>query len=95
LRKRIFGVHVADYMTAMQTEDPDKFAAHFSEFVKTGKKPADVEKMYASAHAAIRKDPTHKATVKKAKNTEFLPRARLSTKQKRGRVQQKLAAKSE
>ena len=93
LKKRIFGGHVSTYMTEMQEEDPDKFAAHFSEYAKTGKTPADMEKLYAAAHAAIRKNPAHVATTKKAKNTTHLPRARMSRQQKLSRVHQKLASR--
>lgn len=94
LRKAIYGGHVAAYMQEMQEEDADKFQAHFSAFLKTGKKPADLESMYAKAHAAIRADPSFKPTTKKPKNTQFKPRKALSLQQRRARVQQKLAARA-
>lgn len=57
LRKYIFGGHVAEYMRLLQANDPDKYAAHFSKYIAAGVGPDDVEKMWASVHAAIRKDP--------------------------------------
>jgi len=91
LRKMIFGGHVADYMRWMQENDADKFSSHFSAFLKSGKKADDVEGIYAKAHAAIRADPSHKPTTKKAKNTTHHPHRAVSLAQRRSRVQQKLA----
>jgi large subunit ribosomal protein L5e len=93
LRKAIYGGHVSNYMEQMKAKDNDKFTAHFSSFLKTGKKPSEIEALYTKAHAAIRADPSFKATTKKPKNTQFKPRQALSKQQRRARVAQKMAAK--
>ncbi|URE18032.1 60S ribosomal protein [Musa troglodytarum] len=50
-RKYIFGGHVASYMKK-------KYQAHFSEYIKRGIEPDDMEEMYKKVHAGIRADPT-------------------------------------
>ena len=59
-RRHIFGQHVADYMKSLKEEDEDAFKRQFSQFIKNGVAADSMEKMYANAHAAIRKDPEHK-----------------------------------
>jgi len=59
LRKHIFGGHVADFMKLLQSDDPEKYQAQFSHYIKSQIGPDDIEKMWTKAHAAIRKDPTH------------------------------------
>jgi large subunit ribosomal protein L5e len=59
LRKYIFGIHVAEYMKKLQAEDPEKYQAQFSDYIKNSINPDDIEKIWAKCHAAIRKDPTH------------------------------------
>lgn len=60
-RARIFGTHVADYMRSLQEEDEEAYKKQFSLYIKNGIKPDGIEDMYKKAHAAIRKDPEHKA----------------------------------
>lgn len=59
-RNHIFGVHVADYMRNLLEEDEDGYKRQFSQYIKSGVLPDDVEDMYTRAHAAIRADPEHK-----------------------------------
>jgi len=56
-RKYIFGGHVAAYMERLLGEDEERYNKQFKSFVDNGINPAGLEKMYAAAHAAIRKDP--------------------------------------
>ena len=58
LRRHIFGLHVADYMEKLRDEDVEVYKQCFSQYIKHGIKPQDVEVMYAGCHAAIRADPT-------------------------------------
>jgi large subunit ribosomal protein L5e len=91
LRKYIFGGHVADYMKKLQAENPEKYKKQFSKYVAAGVTPDGVEKLWATVHANIRKDPTYTKVVrakapKKVKNH----RVKTSTAQKRNRVKQRL-----
>jgi large subunit ribosomal protein L5e len=69
-RRYIFGGHVADYMEAMKEDTPEKYAAHFSTFVKEGVEPEDLEDLYKEVHEAIRADPSPKLTEKKQPDTK-------------------------
>jgi len=56
-RKYIFGGHVAAYMDKLQGEDEERYNTQFKGFIDQGINGAGLQKMYADAHAAIRKDP--------------------------------------
>lgn len=60
LRDHIFGKHVADYMKDLIEEDEDAYKKQFSQYIKHGITPDELEDMYKKAHAAIRKDPAPK-----------------------------------
>jgi len=92
LRKYIFGVHVADHMKKLQAENPEKYKKQFSKYIAAGVGPDGVEKMWATVHANIRKDPSFTKVVrakepKKVKNH----RKKLNGAQKKNRVKQRLA----
>eukprot|EP00744_Colponema_vietnamica_P007827 GILI01011222.1.p1 GENE.GILI01011222.1~~GILI01011222.1.p1 ORF type:complete len:313 (+),score=94.30 GILI01011222.1:83-1021(+) len=55
-RKYIFGGHVADYMRRL-ADDQESYRRQFSQFIKAGITADKLEKVYASAHAAIRRNP--------------------------------------
>ncbi|RCV28552.1 hypothetical protein SEVIR_5G418800v4 [Setaria viridis] len=57
-RKYIYGGHVADYMRTLAEEEPEKYQAHFSEYIKKGIEADDMEALYKKVHAAIRGEPT-------------------------------------
>jgi large subunit ribosomal protein L5e len=93
LRKYIFGGHVADYMSYLEEEDADAYKRQFAGFIKIGVASDGVEGMYKKAHAAIRKDPAHKASTKPApKEHKRYNRAALTNSQRKDRVRQKQAA---
>jgi len=56
-RKHIFGQHVADYMRMLMEEDEEAYKRQFSQFIKLGITPDELEDIYAKTHAAIRKNP--------------------------------------
>jgi large subunit ribosomal protein L5e len=91
LRKYIFGGHVADYMRKLQAENPEKYKKQFSKYVAAGISADGVEKMWATVHENIRKDPTHTKVVrsKEPKKVKY-HRVKLSSAQKRNRVKQRL-----
>ncbi|XVF84264.1 hypothetical protein PTKIN_Ptkin17bG0019300 [Pterospermum kingtungense] len=41
-------------------DEPDKCRSHFSEYIKRGIEPYNIEALYKKVHAAIRADPTAK-----------------------------------
>ncbi|PAN27085.1 hypothetical protein PAHAL_5G057900 [Panicum hallii] len=57
-RKYIYGGHVAEYMRTLADEEPEKYQAHFSDYIKKGIEADDMEALYKKVHAAIRADPT-------------------------------------
>jgi len=93
LRKYIFGGHVADYMSYLEEEDADAYKRQFPGFIKEKLSSGDLEGMYKKAHAAIRKDPSHKPSGKPApKEHKRYNRAALSLSQRKDRVRQKQAS---
>ncbi|CAD6201807.1 unnamed protein product [Miscanthus lutarioriparius] len=67
-RKYIYGLHVAEYMKNLADEEPEKYQAHFSEYIKKGIEADDMEALYKKVHAAIRADPSM------AKSTKMPPK---------------------
>ncbi|KAJ4955949.1 hypothetical protein NE237_012732 [Protea cynaroides] len=63
-RKYIYGGHVTSYMNQLMEDEPEKYQAHFSEYIKRGIEPDNVEEIYKKVHAAIRADPTLKKSQK-------------------------------
>ncbi|KAF9946611.1 60S ribosomal protein L5 [Modicella reniformis] len=96
LRSYIFGGHVADYMRYLEEDDDDKYKKQFSKFIAAGVEPDDIEEMYKEAHEAIRKDPKHVPTDKKkpapGEKSKANNKARLTYKQRKNKIQQKLKA---
>merc|ERR1712050_414730 len=43
-KDRIFGHHVTEYMEMMKEEDPTKYEAHFSKYIKEGPDGEETEK---------------------------------------------------
>ncbi|KAJ1938788.1 60S ribosomal protein L5, partial [Linderina macrospora] len=93
LRSYIYGGHVADYMRGLQEEDEDRYKRQFSRFIAAGVAADDLEEMYASAHKAIRADPSAKPTEKKAAGSyKRFNRVGMNAKQRKDRVRQKIEA---
>jgi len=95
LRKYIYGGHVADYMRLLQEEDDERYKKQFSKFIQEGVTADDLEDIYKQAHAKIRADPSFQPTAKKLDyKKEFAKyhKKSLNLKQRRNKVQQKIAA---
>jgi len=93
LRSYIFGGHVSEYMRTLQEEDEEKYKRQFSKYLKIGLNADKLEEMYSKAHAAIRKSPELKKSISKidiAKSKKY-KKNRLNLKERRNRVQQKIA----
>jgi large subunit ribosomal protein L5e len=104
-KDRIFGTHVKEYMEMLQEEDPTKYEAHFSKFIAEGIDADGMTEMYEEGHKKIRESPAHapadkdKITHTRKGNaihasdgTETVRSAKLSLKQRREKVQAKIAA---
>jgi large subunit ribosomal protein L5e len=114
-RDYIFGQHVATYMRNLSEgytnddgddveADPEKYAKQFARFIKNGVTADNLEAMYASAHAAIRANPTRdnsklkgyfgsRSTPKDANATypkKRWNRQKISLAQRKDRIRQKL-----
>lgn len=93
LRKYLFGGHVADYMRHLQESEPERYQKQFSEYIKNGIKPDDLEALYISVHKAIRKDPAAKKSEKpKVEKPKRWNAAKRSLAQRKARIAQKKAA---
>ncbi|KAM9989344.1 hypothetical protein ACTFIY_005385 [Dictyostelium cf. discoideum] len=87
LRGYIFGKHVASYMTLLQTEDEDAYKKIFSQYIKNGVAPKDIETIYANAHKAIRANPAPAAkSTKSYKDIKSKNLSKRTLKQKKARV---------
>jgi large subunit ribosomal protein L5e len=103
-KKYIFGGHVQEYMESLMDDDEEAYQKQFSQYIKHGVGPDEIEGMYEEAHSAIRADPFkkradsekgHFGTREGAKPTEFPKKqwnqTKVSKKQRAARVRQKLA----
>ncbi|KAF5805123.1 putative ribosomal protein L5 eukaryotic/L18 archaeal [Helianthus annuus] len=63
-RKYIYGGHVATYMNTLMEDEPEKYQTHFSDYIKAGVEPDNLEEIYKKVHAAIRADPSPKKSEK-------------------------------
>jgi len=92
-RKYIFGGHVAEYMTKLEEEEPEKYRKQFSKFIAAGVKGDNLEALYTKVHKAIRADPAHKK--KPAPEKPIVPKrwapAKRSLQQRKARTAQKKA----
>mmetsp|Transcript_96360 Transcript_96360/g.297141 ORF Transcript_96360/g.297141 Transcript_96360/m.297141 type:complete len:157 (-) Transcript_96360:125-595(-) len=104
-KEKIFGSHVKEYMEMMAEEDPTKYEAHFSKYIEAGIDADKIEDMYTEAHEKIREDPTGEPAEKKdithehkgnnvtsSDGSEHVRTVKLSLKQRRAKVQAKIAA---
>lgn len=94
LRKHIFGGHVSDYMKSLREHNGPKYQKHFSEYIKAGIKPEEIEAKWAAVHKAIRANPALKKSTKtKPEKQKRFRKGKLNLADRKNRVQQKLAYK--
>ncbi|KAF0933148.1 hypothetical protein E2562_014138 [Oryza meyeriana var. granulata] len=92
-RKYIYGGHVADYMRSLAEEEPEKFQAHFSDYIKKGIEADDMEALYKKVHAAIRADPTMvKSTKEPPKKHKRFNLKKLTYAERKARLVERLNA---
>jgi len=86
-RKHIFGQHVADYMRSLMEEDEEAYKKQFSQYIKLGITPDEVEEIYTKAHASIRANPAHtKKEPKKYEVTKRYNKAKLTLADRKNKV---------
>jgi large subunit ribosomal protein L5e len=102
-RAAIFGDNIKEWMEQLIEDDQEsgttRFKKLFGEYEKAGVGPDDLEELYKSVHAAIRKDPSmkHKETSKergskRKHSTKFAHPTRKTKEQRDKDIQVKLAA---
>lgn len=91
-REHIFAKHVGDYMQKLSEEDDDLFKKQFSQYIKNGITPENIEAMYKKGHASIRADPEPKSRGPREVKVKRWNRAKMSKAQREDRVKQKKAA---
>jgi len=64
LRHAIFAGHVSDYMRRLAEDDPAKYQKQFSQYIKAGIEPDQLEKLIAETHRKIRANPEAVLTTK-------------------------------
>uniref|UniRef100_A0A2P2MT99 60S ribosomal protein L5A n=3 Tax=Rhizophora mucronata TaxID=61149 RepID=A0A2P2MT99_RHIMU len=92
-RNYIYGGHVASYMRTLAEDEPEKYQSHFSEYIKRGIEPDDIEGLYKKVHAAIRADPTAKKSEKQPpkEHKRFNPK-KLTYEEKKAKLIERLQA---
>ncbi|XP_058965677.1 large ribosomal subunit protein uL18 [Pocillopora verrucosa] len=90
-RNHIFGQHVANFMTELKEQDEEAYKKQFSQYIKNGIEPDQIEELYKKAHAAIREDPVAKPSQKKEVTPKRYNRKKMSLQQRKARVAQKKA----
>ena len=48
----------------LMEDEPEKYQTHFSDYIKRGLDPDNLEELYKKVHAAIRADPSPKKSEK-------------------------------
>lgn len=91
-RKHIFGQHVAEYMSRLKDEDEEAYKKQFSQYIKLGITPDDLEEIYKKAHTAIRAEPERKPAPPKEVVKKRWNRAKMNLKERRNRIKQKKLA---
>lgn len=93
-RKYIFGGHVAEYMSKLKEEEPEKYEKQFAAYVKAGVGPDDLEDLYNEVHKKIRDspDPLPKKKVDVSSMKSYVRPKKDSLENRRARVLAKIAA---
>ncbi|XVE72633.1 hypothetical protein DITRI_Ditri11bG0053800 [Diplodiscus trichospermus] len=92
-RKYIYGGHIAAYMRTLMEDEPEKYQSHFSEYIKRGIGPDNMEEMYKKVHAAIRADPeAQKSEKEPPKEHKRYNLKKLSYEERKARLIERLKA---
>lgn len=97
LRKYIYGGHVSEYMSMLLEDDEERYKKQFSALISDGINCDQLEEIYAEAHRRIREDPTFVPTQKTRdykKDFSLFKKPKISSEEKRRKVQEKLENRS-
>jgi large subunit ribosomal protein L5e len=90
-RDRIFGKHVADYMTSLKDDDEDSYNRQFARFIKEGISADNLADVYKKAHDAIRANPERPAKTEKKVNKKRWNAKKITLQERKARVSNKKA----
>lgn len=87
-RARIYGVHVGEWINKLKEDNEEMYKKQFSQYIKNGVNPSDLESIYKKVHAAIRAKPEAVKSEKKTTthSKKFAKKAKLSRKDREYRV---------
>jgi len=90
-RKVIFAEHVSAYMKTLQSEDPEHYESHFSQYIKHQITHDKLTATIKKTHETIRANPDHvpKKSTFTGKTKRF-GRVKLTLSQRKDRIRQKL-----
>jgi len=90
-RDRIFGKHVADYMTSLKDSDEDSYNRQFARFIKEGINAGNLTDLYKKAHDAIRSNPEHAVKSEKKVVKKRWTAKKITLQERKARISNKKA----
>jgi large subunit ribosomal protein L5e len=92
LRDRIFGKNISEYMISLRDNEPEKYKKQFSDYIRKGVEPEDIEKVYEAAFDKIRLDCEKKEKENKFDYSVFrqYKKTKLPVEERKRRVAEKL-----
>jgi large subunit ribosomal protein L5e len=90
-RDRIFGKHVADYMTELKDKDEDAYNRQFARLIKEGITADNLSAVYKKAHDAIRANPERPTIPEKKVTKKRWNAKKITLQERKARVSNKKA----
>jgi len=90
-RDRIFGKHVADYMSHLKDDNEDSYNRQFARFIKEGISADNLMDVYKKAHDAIRANPDREAKPEKEVQKKRWTAKKITLRDRKHRVSNKKA----
>jgi len=90
-RDRIFGKHVADYMTELKDKDEDSYNRQFARLIKEGITADNLSAVYKKAHDAIRANPERPTKPEKKVTKKRWNAKKITLQERKARVSNKKA----
>jgi large subunit ribosomal protein L5e len=90
-RDRIFGKHVADYMTELKDKDEDAYNRQFARLIKEGITAENLSAVYKKAHDSIRANPERPTKPEKKVTKKRWNAKKITLQERKARVSNKKA----
>jgi len=90
-RDRIFGKHVADYMTELKDKDEDAYNRQFARLIKEGITADNLSAVYKKAHDSIRANPERPTKPEKKVTKKRWNAKKITLQERKARVSNKKA----